>query len=56
MNRFDYAKQFSDKEKLAYFEKKIKEEKDFSKAQRYRVCAFNLRSKIEREKHKGKRK
>lgn len=52
MDRYKFASQFTDEEKLAYFKRKSAEAhaaNDFATGHRYAVYAFNLEKRMERE-------
>lgn len=56
MNRFEFASQFTDEEKLAYFERKKAEAKDYATRWKYDNYAWHLRERMEREARIAKQK
>ena len=53
MNRYDFARQFTDEQKVDYFNRKISEAREkgnFEKLHEYRVKLLNLEERMERDR------
>ncbi len=59
LSRAEYAAKFTDEEKIAYFERVVRDAKaagNYAKAEDYRIRLANLKDRIERDKLWEKRR